>query len=841
MSLFTRGTELQRFRKGTMPKVALVVLLVIPLIYGALYLWAFWAPTDHMDRLPVAVVNLDEPATTPAGDALAAGDDVVTELQERKDLGWKPMTESAAATAVSDGEVYFSVTIPRDFSATLAGLQDEPRAGTLEVTYNDNNSFLASTLGKTAMVQLRDAVAQTATQTAAEQVLVGVEKLSAGTRDAADAAGTLDAGTSAVAAGSTKLSVGLGELAAGTAQIVAKAPELTSGTAQLATGLGAARDGSAALAEGGSQLASGASAAAGKTGELRDGLGQLSTGADSLATGTATVATGSGKLAAGADKLATGAATVSEGMAALQTGTAQLATGSGTLSTGATALSDGAAALSGGATALNTGAAGVSTGAAELSGGAAQLASGTGAIAQFFAANSDASVAELDAALQANGSSIAGLAAGAAQLSDAGAQLATGAGSVATGAADLDAGLQTLTGKAGELAAGAGDVAASSVTLRDSTVALAQGSNTISAQLGTLRDSASELSTGAATVSAGAGTLSEKTATARDGSGQLAAGLGTLATGAQDAATGSAALAGGVATAADGADRLAAGADQLAAGATQLDTGAQEASAKSGDLAKGATQVSAGADTFATKLAEGADEAPEFAAGQSVKIAETMAAPVALDESTENAVQGFGGGFAPFFIALASFVGALITWLILRPLPRRPLASNVSGLRSVLAGFWPAALIGLGQVVIMMLVLVYGIGLEPAHWLGMTGFMLLVTLAFLALQQMFIAVLGTAAGRVVSLVLLMLQLSSSGGTYPVETTPAFFQILHPFMPASYVVDGLRQLIGGGIDARFWVALAVMLAVLLGSLAISSVAARRQKVWTLSRLHPELAI
>lgn len=174
-------------------------------------------------------------------------------------------------------------------------------------------------------------------------------------------------------------------------------------------------------------------------------------------------------------------------------------------------------------------------------------------------------------------------------------------------------------------------------------------------------------------------------------------------------------------------------------------------------------------------------------------------------------------------------------------MPRRPLASRVSGLRSVLTGFWPAALIGLGQVVIMMLVLVYGIGMRPVHWLGMASFMLLVTLAFLALQQMFIAVLGTATGRVVSLVLLMLMLSSSGGTYPVETTPGFFQALHPFMPASYVVDGLRQLIGGGIDARFWGSLLVIAGVLIGSLAISAVAARRQKVWTIKRLHPELAI
>ena len=109
------------------------------------------------------------------------------------------------------------------------------------------------------------------------------------------------------------------------------------------------------------------------------------------------------------------------------------------------------------------------------------------------------------------------------------------------------------------------------------------------------------------------------------------------------------------------------------------------------------------------------------------------------------------------------------------------------------------------------------------------------------MHSLHIALLGTAAGRVVSLVLLMLQLSSSGGTYPVETTPGFFQALHPFMPASYVVTGLRQLIGGGIDARFWGSLIVMLGVLIGSLAISAVAARRQKVWTVARLHPELAL
>ncbi|MBK0417585.1 YhgE/Pip domain-containing protein [Leucobacter sp. CSA1] len=743
MSFLSTGTELARFRRGVLPKVALAVLLVIPLIYGALYLWAFWAPTDHMDKLPVGIVNLDEAAEGPDGERLTAGDDVVEQLLDGRDLDWRQLDADQAAADVADGEVYFSVTIPQDFSETLAGLQDDPRAGRIDVVYNDANSFLASTLGKQAMVQLRDAVAETTTQTAADKILVGVEKLSDGTRDAADAATTLDDGAAKLQGASARLSAGLGELAEGTSQLVSRAPELVDGTSQLATGLGSARDGGDRLAAGSAELAERSGAAVSGSARLADGLGQLSAGAQDLADGASAAATGGGQLAAGAERAAAGSSQLADGLEALNAGSAR-------------------------------------------------VAQGTGAIAQLAAANPGMTLAELDAALQQQGASLAQLAAGSSELST---------------------GLGTAAQSSRELAQGVSEVSSGAAGLRDGTVEV--------------RD--------------GAATLASKTAEAAAKSQELAGGVSRLSGGAQQLASGSAELAQGVSAASAGADRLAAGAGDLASGATRLDDGAQRADDGSAQLAQGAAELHDGSSEFATKLAEGADEAPSFERGQTAKIAETMAAPVQLDETTENPVQGFGGGFAPFFIALATFVGALITWLILHALPKRPLATNASGLRTVLTGFWPAAIIGVGQTVIMMLVLVYGIGLQPEHWVGMTLFMLLTTFAFLALQQMFIVLLGTAAGRVVSLVLLMLQLSSSGGTYPVETTPRFFQILHPFMPASYVVDGLRQLVGGGIDARFWTALAVMGGILVVSLAVSAAGARRQKVWTLSRLHPELAI
>lgn len=104
---------------------------------------------------------------------------------------------------------------------------------------------------------------------------------------------------------------------------------------------------------------------------------------------------------------------------------------------------------------------------------------------------------------------------------------------------------------------------------------------------------------------------------------------------------------------------------------------------------------------------------------------------------------------------------------------------------------------------------------------------------------MFTTVFGTAAGRVLPLVLLMLMLSSSGGTYPLETTPAFFQALHPSMPASYVVSGLRELMTGGIDSRLWISVTFLAVVAVDSVAISAFSARRQRVFSIKRLHLEL--
>jgi len=721
-ALTSTGTELRRFRRGRLPRLAVAAMILVPLLYGALYLWAFWDPTGNLDRLPVALVNADQGAVLD-GTPLHAGDEVTDELTASADLDWRVTDAEDAAAGVADGTYYFAVTLPEDFSSDIASASgDAPTSARILVTYDDANSFLASTLGKSAMAQVEAAVSGSVGTQAVDRVLVGLGDARDGFAQAADGALTLRA-------------------AAG---------DLGDGAAQVADGAHRSADGARRLA---------------------DGSATLDAGATTLAAGARDAADGATDLAAGADTLASAARSASDGAHRVDTGAAALASGLTSASSGATDLSTGTAQVAAGVTALHDELAPVLTAVPDLRTGLGQVAG------------------YLTARAQAGDATAAQLASG----------LATQAGLLPS-----DDDVAALSGGLAALDAGATNAAAGAADLADGVAALSDGATT-------LADGADALTDGIGALATGAGTLA-------DGTHTLATGTGSLAQGAARLTDGTGALSDGAATLADGTTTLAAGAQQVADGSGLLTDGV-------GTLADG--------------LTSGTDAIPAGIA--TATRAETIASPVTLDESHVSEAEGFGEGFAPFFLPLALFVGALITWLLLRPLPTRALATPTSGWRIAFAGYLPALVLGVAQVAVMLGVVHVGLGLHLSSVVGTIGFTLLVAATFLALQQMLTAVLGPAAGKVAILALLMLQLASSGGTYPVETTPAFFRAIHPLLPMSYAVTGLRQVITGTLDARLWASVAVLAGVLVGSLAITAWRAGRLRTWSLERLHPALTI
>ncbi|WP_043675419.1 YhgE/Pip domain-containing protein [Streptomyces xylophagus] len=469
-------------------------------------------------------------------------------------------------------------------------------------------------------------------------------------------------------------------------------------------------------------------------------------------------------------------------------------------------------------------------------------------------------------------------------------KLDTGAGDLADGSKQVAAGTQTLADKVNGVADKVGPfLKDNEKTIGDTAQLVADSARTIRANLGTLVKTAPVAAKGA---HAASDTLDEvykarcesvvlkddacpdlkKAAQAAadvakvaddvnslvaDQNGDLKkldANLGTLQTQAQALADRAPRLSEDLDDAVARINKLNAGAGKVAAGAKTLHTGLGTASTGAADLDTGVGKLKTGAvdlngglyklvdgsGKLAGGLHDGAAQIPDYDKQDRDQRTGVMADPVQLASQDLHKAPNYGTGFAPYFIPLSLWVGAMVAYMLIAPMNRRALAAGASAWRIALAGWLPVVAVGVLQTVALMAVLHWAIGLEMTHAAGTIGFLFLVTACFAALVQWLNARFG-AAGRILVLALLMLQLTSAGGTYPVQTSPGFFNAIHPFLPMSYIVEALRRLITGGGLEPVWHACVVLVAFTAGALALTALSARRRQVWTLDRLHPELSL
>ncbi|MFE7278180.1 YhgE/Pip family protein [Streptomyces sp. NPDC057623] len=296
----------------------------------------------------------------------------------------------------------------------------------------------------------------------------------------------------------------------------------------------------------------------------------------------------------------------------------------------------------------------------------------------------------------------------------------------------------------------------------------------------------------------------------------------------------------GAAKVAAGAKKLHFGLGTARTGAADLDSGVGELKTGAVDLNGGIYKLVDGSGKLSNGLHDGAEQIPDYDKKARDQRTEVMADPVQLVSRDMHKAPNYGTGFAPYFIPLSLWVGAMVAYMLIAPMNRRALAAGASAWRIALAGWLPVVAIGVLQTLALISVLHWAIGLQMVRAAGTVGFLFLVTACFAAIVQWLNARFG-AAGRILVLAVLMLQLTSAGGTYPVQTSPGFFNTLHPFLPMSYVVEALRRLITGGGLGPVWHACVVLAAFTAGALALTALSARRRQVWTLDRLHPELTL
>jgi putative membrane protein len=455
-------------------------------------------------------------------------------------------------------------------------------------------------------------------------------------------------------------------------------------------------------------------------------------------------------------------------------------------------------------------------------------------------------------------------------LSDIRSDLST----AADAAAQLSDGAQAAHTGAATLADGTSQLASGSATLRDGLGTLASQTANLPSQTAQLADGAQQVAAGDTTLAgyAGqAGALSQQAADAvpdvrariiqymqqqgipQDQIDQVVGQLDALGAKVTDGNRQVQTAVGQVNQLASGSQQVAAGAAQLAASAPALSGGIQQAATGASQLADGSSQAASGAATLrdglgtladgTSKLKSGLDDGvqqiPQTTASERAAQAKTIADPVKLATSKEASAGTYGAGLAPFFMALAAWIGIYALFLIVKPVSRRAITALRSPFRVTLAGWLTPALLGVVQMVALYAIVAGALHFNVSNPPATFGIMALASVTFASIILALNVWLGSV-GQFLGLVLMVLQLVTAGGTFPWQTLPGPLAWLHHGLPMSYAVDGIRQTMYGGNaslaggDALFLV-LWLVVALAITSVGVIRMTHRR----TLRDLQPSL--
>lgn len=730
-------------------------------------------PYGSLDNLPVAVVNKDKTATL-NDKKLTIGDDMVDSMSINKALDYHFVSQKKADKGLKDGDYYMVITLPEDLSEKASSLlTDNPKKLNIKYQTTAGRSFVASKMSESAMTKLKDTVSENITETYTKAVFKSMSGLQDGLQEASDGGNELLSGSQQLESGSQTITDNLNTAASGS-------QTLADGTATLSSGLTTYTNGVSTLASGANELNSNSVALISGIAQLKESSTQvqrLVDGANSLTDGLQQLATSTTLSAEETENIQS----LISGLPQLNAGIQQLNASVSEISTNvditqiSTVLSD-----------IASQAQGILK--AEEKDSSDRLAAIQAT--PVYQEDLDASQqAQLVNALNTSGNSV----------SQQAQQILT---DVQTMKASLTA-LSPLSSKVTELQTAVSQIAnQSNVALPGSVKALT-------------------------TLSTGLNQVNTATTTQLvPGSSQIASGISTLNTklssGANELLTGATTYTNAVSQIASGANQLVANNNQLTSGASQLQSGAEalasgssQLAAGSGTLTSGLTTLTSGLSTLSSSLTDASKQLSLVSVTN--KNAKLVSNPVSTKETDNDNVKVNGIGMAPYMIAVSLMVVALSTNVIFASsLSGRPVKNRFEWAKQKL--FINGLISTVGSLVL------YGaiqfLGFE-ANYEWRTIF--LIILGGWTLMALVTALVGwdNRYGSFLSLVMLLLQVGSAGGSYPIELSPKFFQVVHPYMPMTYIVTGLRQTISmtGSIGTQVGVLSAFLVAFMVFGLII----------------------
>ncbi|HDR6314987.1 TPA: YhgE/Pip domain-containing protein [Bacillus thuringiensis] len=713
---------------------------------------------------------------------------------------------------------------------------------------------VSSTLTKTYAEKMFDSI---------QDVSKGLADGAEGANKLHDGSSELHDGSSKVTDGLHTLQGKSGEMKDGVQKLADGSNKLQDGSGKVTAGLNTlnSKNGIGKLQDGSGKVTAGLNTLNGKTGEMQTGIGKLVDGSGKVTNGLNTLNSKTGELRDGSEKVTDGLNKLVSKSGELQTGTTDLSNGMGKLAEGQSQLEKGSQEIQKGLQELNSNVQKSAVGLEEMQSKVPSILNTVNEKIDRAGANvnqlheltqstaGDAKTAAQEVAnLQKQIESLpkeyqeqlqpfvtsavkstatvqqkaAGLAGGTNKLNEEVKQLKGEISEKTSGmqskmpnpeeVGNLTSGIKKLTNAQNEfvskfqgLGEGLGNAKVGvdklkngSVQLIDGVTQLQSGSGKVTAGLGQLSAGANQLAEGSNQVTGGLGTLSV-------GANQMAGGINQLADGSSQVTGGLGTLSVGVTKLADGSNQvttglgnLNGGLNQMSTGSTQLIDGVNKLADGSGKVTDGLVKVNDGSGELAEKLGEGAEKTGEVKGTD--KTYDMFASPVKVKTEKMAEVPNYGTGFTPYFLSLGLFVGALLLSIVY-PL-RDTVGVPKSGFSWFISKFGVLLSVGIIQAIVADVILLFGLGVEVQSIPYFILFSIITSLAFIALIQCLVTAFGDA-GRFIAIITLIIQLTTSAGTFPLELIPKFLQPFNAWLPMTYSVSGLKAVVSSGDFNFMW--------------------------------------
>lgn len=833
------GKEFTQLFKEHKLLVAIVAVIMVPILYAGMFLWAFWDPYDHLEDVPVAIVNEDI-GYVYEGESLAIGDELVDKLEEEPEFNFQFVDKETGLAGLENQEYYILIEIPEDFSKKSTTMMDDvPEKVNLIYKPNESYNFLASQIGETAMLQIEMAIEEKITETYAETIFDNITEVADGLTDASDATDELHDGATELKDGSKELQDNLMTLAS-------KTIEFSDGIATATGGVNELREGTASLASGIAELYD-------NSNKLRNASEDLETGANSLAEGITQADNGLQELNRNVPSLIDGTNQVKQGLTqfhnqlpkemADKVSDTVIAYKDPLRKQIETTLDDKLTEYN--PVITNTLTNEIATGAADAVVNEAnqmidqapkdvsttiakELVNG---VKENEASKKAAIIEEVTTILkeaEASDETMQAVAGKMEQLSpDYAALEHTLQTKLETDLANALADVQITQAQQKQLEAMIREKAAPKVNagvnealhqvasgvdgalddyeaillgkLDDVTATLeTEIHDALNSPIGQLQSGLSQLSDGQSALQSGVQQLATGTNQLKDGSQQLK-------TGQHDYVANMNKFASSMATANNGANELQTGTNtlysgmfELQDGSIQLSDGSHQLSDGSETLYEGMTTLVEGTDEFNQEMHDAAKEAGDIDTDENTY--NMIADPVKVRNEKINEVPNYGTGFAPYFLSLGLFVGALLLSIVY-PL-REPAGVPTSGVNWFFSKFGVLFSVGIFQALIASIFLLVVLGLEVQSIPLFILFAIITSLVFITLIQFFVTCLDDP-GRFIAIIILIIQLTTSAGTFPLELIPKALQPLNFFFPMTYSVSGFKAVISSGDFTAMW--------------------------------------